>query len=132
MKAVISPIIAFYLYLVLMTIFDINAHANGNHEENSHHKTYNYQETYVEDTYIEYRDYDDVMAAQAALSSIPEISHRTGHDKHSGIGFGAGYYEGKQGLAVNIQNMSSCLSLEANFAFAGKEKIYGLGATLSF
>lgn len=91
-----------------------------------------YNETIVENTYIESKDFSEALAASAALSSIPSLSHRTSKHSHTGIGFGAGFYEGKQGLAFNVQNQSSCLSLEANFAISGKEKIYGVGATISF
>ena len=119
--------------IIALLIFTPLVFANGNHEQNSHHEDKTYTNEYIsESTYIEYKGFSEAIAAQAALSSIPALSHRHSKHSHSGIGFGAGYYEGHNGLAFNIQNQTDCISLEANFAFSGKEKIYGLGATISF
>jgi len=115
----------YILFLLPSLVF-----ANGNHEENSH-KTY-YQDTYVENTYIQYKTYDSALAAQAAISSIPSLSHRTGHDSHTGLGFGAGFYEGKQGLGITLEHQTSCATYKINAAAAGKEQIYSFGVMVGF
>lgn len=92
---------------------------------------YNY-ETTVENTYIEYKAYDNAIAAQAALSSIPSISHRTSHDSHTGWSISGSEYNGKTGLGVAIQHQADSVSFKANAASSGKEQIYGFGATFSF
>ena len=121
----------------ILLLLPVLAFANGNHYKNSHHvieKTVieRHEPVIVENTYIEYKAHNETFAAMAALSSIPSISHRKHDHRHSGIGFGAGSYNGEQGLGIAIQHQCDSISLKINSAVSGKEKIHGLGVTISF
>ena len=114
-----------YLIVAALILIPTLVFANGNHDKNSHHSI-------VENTYIEYKAHSETFSAMAALTSIPSISHRKHDHRHSGIGFGAGHYNGEQGLGVSFEHQSNCLTWKINSAISGSEKIHGLGVTFSF
>ena len=114
-------------YVLLLVSFQ--AIANGSYHHNnieqpkvSPPKVYNYTTNLYK---------SDGLAAIAAISSIPELSHKNKHG-HTGIGFGFSSVDDENGVAVGITHHCDKSAYKLNLGTSGGENVLGAGVTISF
>ncbi|MDX1351554.1 MAG: YadA-like family protein [Thiomicrorhabdus sp.] len=85
-------------------------------EEHYHITEHNY---YI-DSYKLEREIEGVAATNAALSSLPSLSHAPNHsssgDDHTGLGFAVGAYNGASAIAVGFEGQYEDITLKLNAA----------------
>ena len=121
----------------LLLLLPLTVYANGNHYENSHHDDecrteIVHSERPIERVEPSFKSYDAEIAINAAIASMPTISHHKGHSDHKAMSFGIGSYESSQAIAIGYEQHHEESAYRLNIGVSRGTSVVGGGFSYSF